>query len=124
MARPDLYPKRYSTSLKTDNQGITKGYTLVVQWYNQNMNRAQQHHITTSIKPYVLAAMKAQFGDKCAECGEKKHAYDIDHMRYSDKVTIYDLQLLCQPCHKVKSEVDNEAWLSRTPHCSSCNCYE
>lgn len=77
----------------------------------------------TSIRPYVLTAMKVKYGDKCNLCGAKHDRYEIDHLRYGQRVTINDLQLLCRPCHEQKTMVNNEMYLTKTAHCTTCTCW-
>jgi len=87
------------------------------------VNIAEQYRTPGSLRQYLLPAMKLTFGDACAICGKHQNSYEIDHLRYSDKATMYDLQLLCSDCHKVKTMDSNDAWLSHTPHCPTCTCY-
>ena len=88
------------------------------------MTIAYDMALTISMKPYLLAAMKATFGDECAICGMWQQSYEIDHKRYNEGITMYDLQLLCSNCHLSKTEVSQEGYLSRTPHCPTCTCYD
>jgi hypothetical protein len=88
------------------------------------MNTASTYQLTNSMKQYLLPAMLSVFGDKCALCGEQWPSYEIDHIRYGDDVTMYDLQLVCVACHKDKTMNDSDAWLTRTPHCATCACYD
>ena len=89
------------------------------------MNKAEIHHETIqSLRQYLLPVMKETFGDFCAVCHKHSEGYEIDHIRYNDKITMYDLQLLCFVCHRSKTLNSGEAYLSRTPHCATCRCYE
>lgn len=82
------------------------------------MNRAGLYHkAVQDLRPFLLPTMKQEFGDRCAVCGVRKNSYEIDHKRYGDQVTMYDLQLLCVDCHTSQTMASNDAWLSRTPHC-------
>lgn len=88
------------------------------------MNVAVAHKLTQSMRQYLLPLMIETFGDCCAECGEWRKSYEIDHLRYGPKVTMYDLQLVCWSCHKLKSMASGENYLTKVPHCSSCCCYD
>ena len=87
------------------------------------MNVASAHHITVSLKAYLLPALKYKFGDKCANCGKTENDYQKDHKRYGKDITMYDLQLLCEQCHNEKTDIGNSEYISKMPHCSSCMCY-
>lgn len=88
------------------------------------MTTASQNHDTVkALRPYLLSVMTEQFGDKCAECGITARYYEIDHKRYGSDVTMYDLQLLCALCHRIKTSLSNEAALAQTLHCATCTCY-
>ena len=82
------------------------------------------HKAIRDLRQYLLPAMIQEFGDRCAVCGKHKSSYEIDHLRYGNQVTIHDLQLLCVDCHRDKTMTNNEAHLSRTPHCPTCTCYD
>jgi hypothetical protein len=88
------------------------------------MTRTNDVHTATSMRPYLLPVMIQEFGDKCAICGKHSNSYEIDHKRYGDGITMYDLQLLCANCHWNKTESGHEGHLSRTPHCATCACYD
>jgi hypothetical protein len=87
------------------------------------MNRATLYQITQDMRPYLLVAMIQTFGDKCASCQQQRSSYVIDHLKYHEDVTMYDFQLLCVDCHKLRTMASNEAWLTKTPHCATCTCY-
>lgn len=87
------------------------------------MNQAQAYALTSDLRGYLLPVMKLKFGDKCASCGETYDSYQIDHKRYADDITMYDLQLLCVDCHKVKTMDSNDAYQSGADHCPTCTCY-
>ncbi len=86
------------------------------------MNKAAVYKLTTDMKPYVYEALLATQGDRCNACGDTFDAYDIDHLRYAPDITIKDLQLLCYDCHKDKTMIANDHWLSGVRHCSTCTC--
>lgn len=89
------------------------------------MNYALAYHRQIEdLRQYLLPLMTEEFGDLCADCGEQKDSYQIDHMRYGDDITMYDLQLLCVDCHKLKSMASGDAYLTRTSHCATCTCYK
>lgn len=87
------------------------------------MNYAKENYIAQDLRQYLLPAMIELFGDHCAECFDTCDSYQIDHMRYGEDVNIYDLQLLCAPCHVHKSRISGDAYISRTPHCATCKCW-
>jgi 5-methylcytosine-specific restriction endonuclease McrA len=87
------------------------------------MTIAAQYKLTEDLKVYLLPAMKMKFGDKCADCGRTENTYDIDHLRYSPDISMFDLQLLCRECHYQKTDIGNSEQLSKMPHCPSCMCY-
>lgn len=60
----------------------------------------------------------------CADCGEEHDYYEIDHKRYAEDITINDLQLLCEECHKIKTAVGYEHYIHQVKHCPTCKCYE
>lgn len=88
------------------------------------MNVATQNKLSQTLRPYLLSALKAKYGDYCAECLMPYDSYEIDHKRYGDDITIKDLQLLCYTCHREKTLISQESWLSQSPHCSTCNCFK
>ena len=52
------------------------------------------------MRDYILVALKRLDGDRCKMCSKVCESYDIHHETYSPENTIYDLCLLCKPCHK------------------------
>jgi hypothetical protein len=51
---------------------------------------------------YVIHLLKDMQGNLCAatDCMELlADGYQIAHKRYGEDITIYDLELLCGPCH-------------------------
>ena len=88
------------------------------------MNYALEAHNTIKdLRQYLLPLMIDTFGDKCAICKQQYSSYEIDHIRYGDDITMYDLQLLCADCHRDKSIASGDAYLTRTTHCATCTCY-
>lgn len=88
------------------------------------MNRAKNdNEVIADLRPYILSALIEAFGDHCAECLEWSERYEIDHLAYGDKTTIYDLQLLCKECHRAKTGTSNDHYLSYgRKHCETCRC--
>lgn len=88
------------------------------------MTNATRYQLPVDMRPYVLTALKLKEGDKCATCKEWAYTYEIDHLRYADDITIKDLQLLCRQCHKDKTTTSHDYWLTKTPHCTTCRCFQ
>lgn len=76
------------------------------------------------MRPYLITAMKNVFGDKCAKCNLQFVAYEVDHKRYAQDITIHDLQLLCNECHLEKTLASGEQYTVSKSHCDTCMCYE
>ena len=76
------------------------------------------------MRPYVIAALIREYGDRCEYCQEKFRTYEIDHKRYGEHITIKELQLLCYDCHLAKTIESNDVRLSKEPHCTTCTCWE
>lgn len=88
------------------------------------MNNATQYQLTASIKHYIYPLLlELQLGC-CAGCGLEYEYYEVDHMRYADDLTVYDLQLLCVACHDTKTRISHEQYLYKMKHCPSCTCQE
>ena len=82
--------------------------------------RSETNMLIQSMRPYVLSAMRFKFGDFCQKCKKQYPTYEIDHKNYRNLLTIDDLQLLCEDCHKEKTMTSLEEFLIKEPHCSSC----
>lgn len=76
------------------------------------------------LRPYLLPILKEKFGDKCINCGTWHRSYNIHHLRYGDRITIDDLELLCADCHRLKTIEANELGFDNTPHCATCTCFD
>lgn len=88
------------------------------------MSNANQYLLTTSIKHYIYPfLLELQLGT-CADCGLEYDYYEIDHKRYAEDLTVYDLQLLCEQCHAIKTQIGQEHYLAKLKHCPSCTCQE
>ena len=71
---------------------------------------------------HLVTAAEYKYGTR--QFKQLYQEYKKDHLRYGDRATMYDLQLLCADCHRTKTEVGHEAYLPRTPHCPTCTCYD
>lgn len=76
------------------------------------------------MRPYLLPVLKLKYGDKCDICQETFPTYDIHHLRYAEDITVFDLRLQCHPCHLQTTQHNTEMFLTRTPHCTTCKCWE
>ena len=90
------------------------------------MNAIKQYHyqLINDMRPYILTALKRVFGDTCANCGLRFEYYEIDHKRYVADITIFDLQLLCNDCHREKAKVSGDQFLVSRQHCDTCACFQ
>jgi len=86
------------------------------------MNTAAKHVITTSLKQYIYPLLLEIQFDKCAMCNEYSDYFEIDHIRYNESLTVYDLQLLCHSCHKLKTLDAWELHQLNIKHCPTCTC--
>lgn len=88
-------------------------------------NVKQYHHqLINDMRPYIMTVLKRVFGDKCAKCGLRFEYYEIDHKRYLADITIFDLQLLCNDCHREKTIMSGEQFLVNRQHCDTCVCFQ
>jgi len=67
-------------------------------------DRKQAHLDILNLRPYLLPILMERQGNTCNACNESAEAYDIDHVVYHPKVSINELQALCIPCHKAKTD--------------------
>lgn len=72
--------------------------------------RAEHQALIADMRYYLLHALKLEFGDICQMCRKHYDNYDIDHKRYAHDITILDLQLLCEDCHKAKTLLSWRSW--------------
>ena len=56
------------------------------------------------LREYILPLLMKRQGNVCNICKLEVIDYDIDHIVYNPKVTINELQALCWPCHKNKTD--------------------
>ena len=66
-------------------------------------DREQAQRDICDLRPYILPLLLSRQGNACAMCHIPALKYDIDHLIYNPKVTINELQALCWPCHKGKT---------------------
>jgi 5-methylcytosine-specific restriction endonuclease McrA len=51
------------------------------------------------MRPYILMAKQSKNGSLCCErCGNRE-GKDLHHKVYGGRITIDDLELLCEQCH-------------------------
>lgn len=87
------------------------------------MNMAKEYQIADSLRQYIYPVlMELQLG-ACADCGKENERMEIDHLRYGEVITVYDLQLLCRECHERKTSQSHERHLVGFHHCLTCTCY-
>lgn len=67
-------------------------------------DRAQLQVDICELRPYLLPLLLKRQGGVCRACGAPASSYDIDHTIYNPRVSINELQALCIPCHKEKTD--------------------
>lgn len=70
--------------------------------YNPVQRKEFQDTIQTEYK-YIRAVLMERQDGACAVCGDRDVPFDIDHKLYNPMMTVNELQLLCVPCHKDKT---------------------
>ena len=60
------------------------------------------------LRPYIIRALEALGKYGCQTCGTEKERLELHHRRYAEDVTLYDLELLCVECHRVKTRIARE----------------
>jgi len=64
--------------------------------------REQQQQDIQDLRPYILYLKARDLGGlKCEKCGKVNCAFDLHHTDYKLDLTYYDLELLCENCHKL-----------------------
>jgi hypothetical protein len=68
------------------------------------MRLTQDNELRTGpdLEQYIIYLLKDMQGGTCAgiDCLESlAYGFQIAHKRYAPDITIYDLELLCGPCH-------------------------
>lgn len=65
-------------------------------------DREQQQRDILELRKYILALKQRDLGGEliCEMCGCNNKPFDIHHKTYKKDLTYYDLQLLCEDCHK------------------------
>jgi 5-methylcytosine-specific restriction endonuclease McrA len=71
--------------------------------YNYTQRTEFQSTIS-SLAEYIRPLLLDRQGGVCNVCKVAHDKYDMDHLRYNPMETINDLQLLCIPCHKAKTD--------------------
>ena len=66
--------------------------------------RAEMQVVISELRPYILPLLMERQGNICNVCKQSADKYDIDHLVYHPKGTINELQALCIPCHKEKTD--------------------
>ena len=71
------------------------------------LSQKAQNEAVPAMAIYCIALLKVKQKHGCADCGGDllKLGYQIDHIRYAEDITLYDLQLLCGVCHARKTGV-------------------
>lgn len=54
------------------------------------------------LNEYIYPLLMDLQDGKCNHCGTPDENMDVDHKLYHPRMTVYDLQLLCRPCHIAK----------------------
>ena len=70
---------------------------------NERELRQINHDITTQMRQYVLFAIFEDNKHYCFDCKCTDKPLEIHHKRYGLDVNIYDLEILCHDCHKLKN---------------------
>ena len=66
-------------------------------------DREQAQRDINDLRCYILPILLDRQDGVCAICGLFTEDYDIDHLVYNPEVTVNELQALCWPCHKAKT---------------------
>lgn len=61
---------------------------------------AEDRTLVADMRQYILMAKQGLGIHGCERCGIKGKPMDIHHKRYGRDITIYDLELLCESCHR------------------------
>jgi len=67
-------------------------------------DRKQLQLDIAELRHLILPLLLQRQGYACNICHEPVENYDIDHIVYHPQVTINELQALCIPCHKAKTD--------------------
>ena len=67
-------------------------------------DRLQLQIDITELRPFILPLLLERQGNTCNICKVEAKEYDIDHLVYTPKVSINELQALCIPCHADKTD--------------------
>lgn len=54
-------------------------------------------------RKYILPLLLKKQDGHCATCPNASGPFDVDHKVYNPMLTINELQALCVPCHKHKT---------------------
>jgi len=65
----------------------------------------QLNDITVEMEAIIISLLMCMQANKCADCGEELHRYQLCHNRYGEDITIYDLALKCDKCHALEHNI-------------------
>lgn len=85
----------FATLLNTIMRDLRHRYT-----YSQ---RDEFQQTIKSERQYIYPLLMDKQNGHCASCPNTSGPFDIDHKVYNPMLTINELQLLCWPCHKGKT---------------------
>ena len=71
-------------------------------------DRLAAHRDVLNLKPLIVPLIWKRQNGLCNLCGSKLDAkFEIDHLIYNPRITIYELQLICHKCHVAKTKKEN-----------------
>lgn len=65
--------------------------------------RREFQDVISDMRSYIIPILLKRQKDSCAVCKRKEVPFDIDHKVYNPMVSMNELQLLCEPCHVLKT---------------------
>jgi hypothetical protein len=64
----------------------------------EQSERTYHNTLINRLRPHIMHAKKELGITTCERCG-RSDRLEINHKRYGEDITLYDLELLCISCH-------------------------